>query len=483
MEISSRLLTKVYRKKDALPMSKHGRDQALAYAQDHQQDALDQLNKFLRIPSVSTQPERQEDVAQAAEWLANAFRDAGLENVEVIPSSIGGHPLVYGDWLHAGDAPTVLIYGHYDVQPPEPLELWETPPFEPTVRGDYLFARGACDDKGQAYIHVKAVEAYLKTGGTLPVNVKFLYEGEEECGGATLSAYLPHHADKLNADVALVSDTAILGQDHPSIVYGLRGMHYDFINLTGPTHDLHSGGYGGGINNPLNALCHIVAQLKDEDGQVLIPGFYDDVAELGEEERNMLNQLPLNPDEWLANTGAPEVWGEPEYSLIERLGARPTLDLHGIIGGYTGAGAKTVLPSKVHAKVSMRLVPNQDPAKIKQLFRDYVRQLTPPSITLEFSEDGHSAPASVTDYKMPAMQAAKEAYAATFGKEPVYMRAGGSIPVVGDFQTHLQLETVLMGFGLPTDRIHSPNENFYLPNFYRGIETSIHFLNAYAHLR
>lgn len=456
--------------------------QALNYAQADQARALEQLQAFLRIPSVSTKPEHKADMVTAAQWLAEAMRTAGLENVQVIESEVGKHPLVYADWLHAADAPTVLIYGHFDVQPAEPLELWETPPFEPTVRDNYLFARGASDDKGQAFIHVKAAEALLQTTGALPVNVKFIYEGEEESGGATLSHFLPRHKEMLTADVALISDTRILSADQPSIAYGLRGMHYDFINLTGPKMDLHSGGYGGGINNPLNVLCHIVAKLKDEQGHILIPGFYDDVRELDEEERAMLNQLPLDKEEWLTGTGAPAIWGEPEYTLIERLGARPTLDLHGIIGGYTGEGGKTIIPSTVHAKISMRLVPDQDPAKIKQLFRDYVRQLTPPSVTLEFGPDGGGAPASITDYKIPAMQAAKAAYATTFGKEPVFMRIGGSIPVVSEFQVHLGLETILMGFGLLSDLIHSPNENFYLPNFYRGIETSIHFLHNYAQL-
>ena len=458
-------------------------DQALTFARANTAAHLAQLQDFLRIPSVSTQPDHAPDVAKAAEWLAAEMRRIGLENVEVIASAVGKHPLVYADWLHAGaDAPTVLIYGHFDVQPVDPIELWETPPFEPTVRGERIYARGACDDKGQAYIHVKAAEAYLQTSGRLPVNVKFLYEGEEESGGESLADYLPKHKEKLAADIALISDTGILSPDQPSITYGLRGIHYDMLDLIGPDHDLHSGGAGGAINNPLNALCHIVAKLKDEDGRILIPGFYDDVLELSAEEREMLNKLPIDPEAWRAETGAPALWGEPEYTLVERLGARPTLDLHGIIGGYTGKGGKTVLPSRVHAKISMRLVPNQDPAKIKQQFRDYVRQLTPPSITLQFEEDGHGAPASITDYSVPAMKAASKAYTAAFGKEPLFTRNGGSIPVVGEFQTHLGLESVLMGFGLPNDRIHSPNESFYLPNFYRGIETSIQFLAAYAEL-
>lgn len=456
--------------------------QALAYAVAHQDEALNELKEWLRIPSVSTQPDHDKDVYRAGQWLVEAMKKAGLENVQLIESAVNGHPLVYADWLHAPNAPTVLIYGHFDVQPVEPLDEWHTPPFEPTVKGDYLFARGSADDKGQAFIHVKMAEAFLKSSGKLPVNVKFLYEGEEESGGETLADYLPKHKEFLKADIALVSDTSILGPEQPSIVYGLRGIYYDFIDLTGPSHDLHSGGYGGAINNPLNVLCHIIAKLKDEDGHILIPGFYDDVQPLSVDERELLNKLPTSEAELLENTGAPAVWGEPEYTFIERLGARPTLDVHGLIGGYTGPGGKTVLPAKVHAKVSMRLVPNQDPEKIGRLFRDYVRQLTPPSIKVEFGGDGHGGRASITDYRIPAMQAVRQAYQATFKNEPVLVRGGGSIPVVGSFQEHLGLETLLMGFGLPSDRIHSPNENFYIPNFYKGINTAIHFLVKYANL-
>jgi acetylornithine deacetylase/succinyl-diaminopimelate desuccinylase-like protein len=450
----------------------------IQYTQQNQQRYLDELNDLLRIPSISTQAERTADVARAADWVADSLRDAGMENIEII--STQRHPLIYADWLHAGDsAPTVLFYGHYDVQPPEPLELWNSPPFEPVIVDGYLVARGSSDDKGQMFIHIKAVEAYLKNAGTLPVNVKFIIEGEEEDGGESLEAYVPLHGDKLAADVALVSDTHILSADQPSIVYGLRGMCYMLLDLTGPAIDLHSGSYGGGINNPLNALGHVIANLKDQDGHILIPGFYDKVRTLDVEERAMLAQLPFNEAKWLADTGATEVWGEPEYTLLERLGARPTLDVHGIIGGYTGAGGKTVLPAKVHAKISMRLVPDQDPEEIRQLFEDHVKSILPPSIGVKCKY--HSgAKASVTNYKMPAMKAAHHAYTVTFGKEPVMTREGGSIPVVGLFQEHLGIETILMGFGLPGDRIHSPNERFYLANFYKGIDTVIHFLAKYG---
>ncbi len=449
----------------------------IQFAREHQETHLAELIEFLGIPSVSTQPKHKEDVAEAAQWLARKMERAGLENVRVIETV--GHPLVYGDWLHAGaDIPTVMIYGHYDVQPVEPLDLWETPPFEASVRDDHLYARGSSDDKGQIYVHVKAVEAYLQTLGRLPINVKFIVEGEEESGGLSLEAFIPNNRAMLAADVALVSDTAIVSHDQPAIVYGLRGMLYTFLDITGPSRDLHSGSFGGGINNPLNVLGHIIAKLKDEEGRILIPGFYDNVRALNEDEREILAKFPLDEDAWLAEAGSPQAWGEPEYSLVERLGARPTLDVHGIIGGYTGAGGKTVLPSTVHAKISMRLVPDQDPQDIAKLYRDYIREITPPSVEVSIGFMG-GAPASITDLNIGAMKAASTAYSEVFGREPVFMREGGSIPVVGQFQEILGLETVLMGFGLPDDRIHAPNERFYLPNYYRGIETSIRFLREY----
>nr|PID86823.1 MAG: peptidase M20 [Chloroflexota bacterium] len=447
----------------------------LSFAKDNQDQYLQELIEFLKIPSVSTQPEHDADVAQAAKWLAASMEEAGVEHVQVIQTA--GHPLVYGDWLHAGaTAPTVLIYGHYDVQPAEPFELWHSPPFEPTIRDDYVYARGSSDDKGQAYIHVKAVQAHLAVNGRLPVNVKFIMEGEEESGGASLAAFISENTELLKADVALVSDTGMVSKEQPSIVYGLRGMCYLFMDITGPARDLHSGSFGGGIDNPLNVLGHIIAKLKDENGRVLIPGFYDDVRELAPEERDRLAKYNFDEAGWLAETGAPQAWGEAEYTLIERLGARPTLDIHGIIGGYTGPGGKTVLPSTVHCKLSMRLVPDQNPEKIEAAFREYVAEIAPPTVKVEITSE-HGAPATITDFEIPAMKAAVTAYTEIYGKPPIFMREGGSIPVVGQFQEDLGLETVLMGFGLPDDKIHAPNERFYLPNFFKGIETSIRFLD------
>ena len=453
----------------------------LEHVRAHRDAHLEELKELLRIPSISAQPDHKDDVRAAAEWMLAAVTTAGMENGRLIEAE-GGNPLVYADWLHAGsDKPTVLIYGHYDVQPPEPLELWETPPFEPTVRDDgYLYARGASDDKGQAYIHVKAVEAYMQTNGRLPLNVKFIIEGEEEVGGETLENFVKSEASALiQADVALVSDTAMLSPTQPAIVYGLRGMSYMLIDVTGPTRDLHSGSYGGAIDNPINVLSHIIAQLKDADGLVQIPGFYDNVRDLSDDERVMLGKRPFDESAFLDDAGAPQIWGEPSFTPAERMGARPTLDVNGIIGGYTGEGAKTVLPSTVHAKISMRLVPDQTPAEINEKFTAFVQSIAPPTVTVNVRAV-HGADASITDWTVPAMKAASAAYVETFGNEPILVRMGGSIPVVGQFQAHMGLESVLMGFGLPTDRIHSPNERFYVDNFYRGIETAVHFLEIYA---
>jgi acetylornithine deacetylase/succinyl-diaminopimelate desuccinylase-like protein len=450
------------------------------FADENQEKNLADLFEFLRFPSVSTQPEHRQDVADAAAWLVAQMQDAGLENAQAIETD--GHPLVYADWLHAGEAaPTVLIYGHYDVQPVEPLELWESPPFEPEIRDGFIYARGGSDDKGQALIHVKAVEALLKTEGKLPVNVKFLVEGEEESGGASLTAFIPENKEMLAADVALVSDTAMLAPDQPAIVYGLRGMVYTMLDISGPALDLHSGEFGGAIDNPLNVLGHVISNLKDQDGRILIPGFYDDVRSLDPAEREILARNPMTEEQLLAETGAPQSWGEADFTITERLGARPTLDVHGIIGGYTGPGAKTVLPTHVHAKISMRLVPDQDPEIIAALYREYVQQLLPPTVKAEITVRG-GAPASISDLNHPAMEAARIASMEVFGNEPIFKRSGGSIPVVGQFQHFLGLETILLGFGLPGDHIHSPNERFYVQNYFNGILTSIQFLEAYGRL-
>ena len=449
------------------------------YLRDAQARLLNELQDWLRIPSISTLAAHKGDVQNAATWLVDNMRAAGLENVTLIDTDT--LPMVYADWLHAGsDKPTVLIYGHFDVQPVDPLNLWDTPPFEPTVRGDDLFARGASDDKGQTFIHVKAVEALLQSTGTLPVNVKFIIEGEEESGSTAINDYVPKYPDQLAADAVLISDTHILAPDRPAILYGLRGMWRAEITVTGASHDLHSGSYGGAIHNANQALAEILAALHDEQGRVTVPGFYDDVRELAPEEREVLARVPYGDAEILADSGAPTVWGEPEYTVVERTGARPTLEINGMWGGFIEDGFKTVIPSKAFAKISCRLVPYQDATKIGQQVTAYLQQLTPPTVTLNVRAYNEGGPAFLTPYDSPAIQAASRAYAQVFGTEPLYTVEGGGIPVVTVFQEVLHAPIVLMGFGLPDDNLHAPNEKFHLPNFYNGIRTSIAFLHEMA---
>jgi acetylornithine deacetylase/succinyl-diaminopimelate desuccinylase-like protein len=448
---------------------------AIAYARAHRQRFVDELCEFLRIPSVSAQPEHRQDVERAAHWLCQKLVSAGFPSAKVLPTP--GHPVVLAEWLAAGPAaPTLLVYGHYDVQPPEPLDEWRTAPFEPTVVGQDVFARGASDDKGQAYLYVKAIEALGAAHGAPPVNVKCLFEGEEEIGSQHLEPFVREHAAELASDVAAVSDTHILGKDMPCIVYALRGIACVEIEVTGPDHDLHSGIYGGAVNNPLHGLCRIVARLHDAQGRVTIPGFYDRVRPLEPEERADLGRVPFDRSAWLAEAGVSADWGEAGYSIVERTTARPTLDLNGIWGGYTGVGAKTVLPSKAFAKLSMRLVADQDPAHIVELLRSYLAELTPPELSLEL-RSLHLGEGAVVARDSAALRAADQAYARAFGKAPVFVREGGSIPVVAMLKKVLGIDTVLMGFGLPDDRLHSPNEKFHLPNFAKGIETVIHFMS------
>jgi len=447
----------------------------LDYARTNQDRFLAELHEFLSIPSVSTQPEHKPDIERAAVWLRDKLLAAGFPKAEVMPTP--GHPVVYAEWLAAGaEAPTVLVYGHYDVQPPDPLDLWDTPPFEPTVVGDDIFARGASDDKGQLYAHVKAMEAFKETVGAPPVNVKCIFEGEEESGSPSLEPFIREHADLLDADVAVISDTHILGKELPSIVYALRGLAYVEVEVTGPDHDLHSGVYGGAVYNPINALCAMIARLHDDDGRITIPGFYDKVRELEPEERAEMAKVPFERAAWLREAGVKADWGEPAYTIVERTAARPTLDVNGIWGGYIQPGAKTVLPSKAFAKISMRLVPDQEPAEVTQLIQDYLAETAPPEVSVEV-RDLHSGEGAVVRRDSPAMKAASRAYARAFGREPVLVREGGSIPVVATFQSVLGIEAILMGFGLPDDRLHSPNEKCHLPNFYKGIETILHFLS------
>jgi acetylornithine deacetylase/succinyl-diaminopimelate desuccinylase-like protein len=445
---------------------------ALEYASAHRDDFFAELSEFLRIPSVSTQAKHAEDMTRAAGWLRDHLLAAGVPRAEIMPT--GGHPVVYAEWMHNPGLPTVLIYGHYDVQPPDPLDLWQSDPFEPTRRGEDLYARGASDDKGQLYVHVKALQAFHETAGTPPVNVKCLFEGEEESGSVNLDRFIEEHRELLAAEIGLISDGAILGPDQPSIVYGLRGIAYVQVEVTGPAHDLHSGGYGGAVLNPINALCAMIAGLHDQQKRITIPGFYDRVRPVRPEERVELAKAPFDRDQWLREAGVSTDWGEAEYSIRERITVRPTLDANGIWGGYTEPGVKTVLPSKAFAKISMRLVPDQDPARITRLITDHLERIAPPGVTVEVSDLNSGKPASV-NRESAAMKAAFGAYERGFGREPYLTREGGSIPVVSTLQSELGLDPILMGFGLMDDNLHAPNEKVHLPNLYRGIETSIHF--------
>jgi len=441
------------------------------YLRDAQTGQLVELSEWLRIPSVSTLSQHKPDVERAAGWLAQKMEAAGLQNVEIIPTD--GHPIVYGDWLHAGeDAPTLLVYGHYDVQPIDPEELWESPPFEPTIRGDDLYARGASDDKGQLFAHVAAVEALLKTSGALPVNVKFLVEGEEEVGSPALTAYLPAETEKLSADVCLVSDTHILSPDQPMIIYGLRGVWAGEVTVRGPSQDLHSGMFGGAVHNPNQALCALLAQLHDSAGRVAVPGFYDQVQTLTEQERTALAKVPYGETELLQETGAPAVWGEEGYTITERIGARPTLEINGMWGGFIGDGFKTVIPGEAHAKVSCRLVPDQPSSAIGPMIEQFLQRIAPPTVEVSVNTLQH-APATVVPLDVPEMQAAARAYKTVFGVEPVFSREGGSIPIATVVQESLGIPILFMGFGLPDDNLHAPNEKLHLPNFYRGIRVGI----------
>ena len=448
------------------------------FVEQHKTRLLDELKEFLRIPSVSTLPEHKPDVQRAAQFVADSLAGAGLENVEIIPTA--GNPLVYADWLHAPGKPTVLCYGHYDVQPPDPLELWKTPPFEPAVRDGNIYARGSADDKGQMYMHIKAVEALRAVNGTLPVNLKFLIEGEEEVGGASIAAYVAKNPAKLKADVALVSDTALYADGLPTLCIGLRGLVYMEVEATGPARDLHSGLYGGAAPNPVFGLIELLSKCKDSQGNIRIPGMYDDVAPPAPAEKDSWKALPFQEADFLKNeVGSTALAGEPGYSVFERIWARPTFEVHGIAGGFTGAGAKTVIPSKATAKVSFRLVPNQDPDKILSSFRNFLQSNAPAGTRIDLRVLSAS-PAIMVDPNHPAIRTAARAFADMLGRPTVFTRSGGSIPVVGDFANHLHIPSILMGFGLPDDGLHSPNEKYRLENYYKGIMTIAHFFEEFG---
>jgi acetylornithine deacetylase/succinyl-diaminopimelate desuccinylase-like protein len=448
------------------------------FVEQHKERLLEELKQFLRIPSVSTLTEHNEDVQKAAQFVADSLRDAGLENIEIILTA--KHPLVYADWLHAPGKPTVLCYGHYDVQPPDPLGEWISPPFEPTVRDGNLYARGSADDKGQMYSQIKAVEALRTVTGTLPVNLKFLIEGEEEVGGESIAKYVPEHKEKLQADVALVCDTELYAEGIPTLCVGLRGLIYTEIEAHGPMRDLHSGLYGGVAPNAVFGLVEILSKLKDADGHIQVPGLYDDVAPPSTAEKHSWSILPFDEKEMLkTEVGSACLTGEPGYTVFERTWARPTLEVHGIAGGFTAAGAKTVIPAKATAKVSMRMVPNQDPEKIIDSYKKFVQQVTPKGIDSEVRVLSYG-PAIVVNPDHPAIAVAAKAFADVLGRETVFIRSGGSIPIVGDFDKHLGIPTILMGFGLPDDGLHSPNEKYKVANYYAGIVTIAHFFEQYG---
>ncbi|HEV3037895.1 MAG TPA: dipeptidase [Candidatus Angelobacter sp.] len=452
---------------------------AVSYARENQQRFLGELKDLLRIPSVSTAPEHKDDVRRAAEYVANNLRSIGMENVEVIAT--GGHPLIYADWLHAPGKPTVLCYAHYDVQPPDPLDEWKSPPFEPTERDRNLYARGAVDDKGQLWMELKAIEALMKAhGGQLPLNVKFILEGEEEVGGKSIAAYVRKEKAKLKADFALVCDTELFAPDLPTLTVGLRGLVYTEIEACGPKTDLHSGMYGGVAPNPFFALVEIISKLKDSKGRILIPGFYKGIKEPTKDELKAWKRLPFNEEHYRkTEVGSKVLTGEPGFSVLYRTWARPTLEVHGMPGGFVAPGAKTVIPARAAAKISMRLVPNQDADDILAKYTKYVKKLTPKGIETKIKV--HSkGPACVVGTDNSFIKVATEALHEVFKKETVFIRSGGSIPIVTDFQDVLKIPSVMMGFGLPDDNLHAPNEKFHIPNFYRGIESIILFFEKLA---
>ena len=449
------------------------------YQEKNKDRFLDELLELLRIPSVSARNENKKDMLSCAEAVKSRLSEAGAENVKIIPTT--GHPVVYGEKIIDASRPTVLVYGHYDVQPADPLELWNSGPFEPVIKDGKIFARGACDDKGQFYMHIKALEIMTKTN-TLPVNIKFLIEGEEEIGSAHLAEFLEENKSLLQADVILISDTAMLSMDTPSIDVGVRGLSYVEIELTGPNRDLHSGVYGGAVANPITILAQMIASLHDENNHITIPGFYDDVVNSTDEERKAMAKAPYDDAAYKEDLGVKNLWGEKGFTTNERTGIRPTLEVNGIWGGYTGEGAKTVLPSKATAKISCRLVPNQKSAKMTKLIMDHLKKIAPDTVTVNVFEH-HGGDPYMTPVDSLEYEAAEKAIEKTFGKKPIPVRGGGSIPITALFESVLNCKTVFLGFGLDSDNLHSPNEKYGLFNFYKGIETIPYFHKYYAEMK
>lgn len=454
-------------------------DQTLTYIDDNAERFVDELKTFLRIPSISADPAFAAQTRAAAEYVAEEARRIGMEGVRILETP--GHPIVYAEWLHAEGKPTVLIYGHYDVQPVDPVELWTAPPFEPTVRGDEIYARGSVDDKGQVHLHFKSLEAIMRTKGSLPVNVKLLIEGEEEVGSPNLAPFIEAHREMLACDAVMISDTPMYDYDMPSITYGLRGLAYFEIHVTGADRDLHSGMFGGAVANPINALCAMIAKMKDEQGRIQLPGYYDDVIDVSPEERAQLGRLPYQVEEFKKMISIPATVGEEGYTDLERLWARPTLDVCGIWGGYQGEGAKTVLPSKAGAKISMRLVPDQSPEEVGRQLERFVKENMPAGVTVEVVAL-HGGPPALTPVDSAPVKAALTALEQAFGVKPFLIRNGGSIPIVLDFERALGAPVVLMGFGLPDQNAHAPDEKMNLKNYHRGIKSAALFLEEYARI-
>lgn len=448
------------------------------YVETNRQRFLDELFELLRFPSVSADPKYKTDVLKTADFVAQKLKDAGADKVEFCETA--GYPIVYGEKIVDPSLPTVLIYGHYDVQPPDPLELWKTPPFEPTIRDGKIYARGACDDKGQFYMHIKAFELMMNTG-SLACNVKFMIEGEEEVGSANLGIFVRANTERLKADVVLISDTSMISMEDPSIETGLRGLAYMEVEVVGPNRDLHSGVYGGAVANPATILCQMIASLHDENNHITIPGFYDKVAELSAEERKALNEAPFDLEEYKADLNINEEWGEKGYTTLERTGVRPTLEVNGIWSGYIGEGAKTVLPSKANAKISMRLVPHQSSEEISSLFARHFERIAPAGVKVKVTPH-HGGEPVVTPTDSMAYRAAEKAIEVSFGKKPIPTRGGGSIPIVALFEDVLGIKSVLFGFGLDSDALHSPNEKYDIFNYYKGIETLPLFHRYFAEL-
>lgn len=455
-------------------------DPARSYARANHKRFISELFEMLRIPSLSGDPAHAGDVRRMAEWLCDHLSALGLANVQVMPTA--GHPVVYAEWLGAGpDKPTVLVYGHYDVVPAVMEDGWDTPPFEPRIQDGKIYARGVTDDKGQLFIHVKALEAYLQTAGAAPVNVKFLLEGEEEVASPNLQPFIQEHQELLRADVCVISDTSMTRIEEPAITHSLRGMTYMEIEVQGPKEDLHSGFWGGATHNPALALVEILRKLYNDDGTIAVPGFYDDVVDLNEAERTMLAQNPLTAEQFQAATGVPAVWGDARYTIRERVSARPTLDMNGLWSGYSGPGPKTIIPAKSGCKISSRLVGNQDPDKIFTLVQQYIASIAPPTVTVDVRLLTTGRPALIP-FDLPEMQAASRAYERGWGHTPIFTRGGGSVPVVADIRSIMGIPVVMMGYGLDTDGLHSPNEHYSIEMFQRGIETAIVYLEELAQL-